>query len=411
MAPPLLAPPSPPRALRRGWAGGPLLLGAIAMLGGPATHADTVELDTGGRLHGEVAADAADRRRVVVETQYGAIKLQRSRVARIDPESPAEAEYRRRTPTVADNVESQYAHAMWCRDQGLAGESRRHLARVVELDPSHAEARQFLGYQNVDGDWLTREQVLADRGLVRWDGEYRTAQEIELLKRQRAAEQLQLEWRDRLAAWREGLADPATARDAEQRFRELSDPAASQPLADLFNQEPDPIVRRLLADTLGHLGTPAALGALVDAALADADPEVRALAIERLASDPRPGIERPFLTALKSKDNAVVNRAGAALGAFRSPAVIEPLIDALITTHQRRVGPDSGGQQFDINTASGVFNVGGGPKVIRADLRNPAVHAALVQATGVNFSYDKGRWREWLASQQVAEDVDLRRDP
>lgn len=384
---------------------------ALLVLAGLAV-ADTVVLEGGGKLYGDVVADPSiERGRVAIDTVYGRLELERKRVASIGRDSPAEAEYRRRTPSVADNVPSQFAHAMWCRDQGLGDESRRHLRRVIRLDPSHAEARQFLGFQNVNGDWVTREEVLAARGLVRWEGEYRTSQEIALLKRQQAAESRQQEWKDRLSEWRKALNDRATARQAEEQFEALTDPAATAPLIELFRGERDPIARRMLADTLGRVATPAAMGALADAALADTDPEVRALAIERLASDPRPGMATPFLAALRSKNNALVNRAGAALGVFGAAAAVEPLIDALVTTHERKVGDDSGGQRYDINTASGVLNVGGGPRTVRREVRNPAVLTALVETTGVNFSYDEARWRAWLASQQVERQADLRRDP
>ena len=44
--------------------------------------------------------------------------------------------------------------------------SAEHAERVVELDPTNAEARQMLNFRNVDGEWMTREQMMSSRGLV-----------------------------------------------------------------------------------------------------------------------------------------------------------------------------------------------------------------------------------------------------
>ena len=47
----------------------------------------------------------------------------------------------------------------------------------------------------------------------------------------------------------------------------------------------------------------------------------------------------PYVNALKSKDNEVVNLAGLALGQLNDPAAISPLIDALVTTHKYIIPP------------------------------------------------------------------------
>lgn len=376
--------------------------------------ADSLVLRDGGQLHGvSLTEPQPDRQHLTAESLHGRIVLDRKLVERVHRETPAEIEYRRRAPTVSDTVKAQFALAAWCRDNGVSEGMRRHLKRVLELAPDHAEARALLGYQQVDGRWMTRDEVLASRGLVRWGGGYRTKQEAALLERNAEREAEQIAWRKRLASWRSDLdrRDPETARAASDALDTVADPAAIPELLKLFGREPSPSVRRKLVDVIARFGTAATLGALADLALADPDPELRAMAREHLAADNRPGLTAPFVGALRSKENAIINNAGDALAALASPSTIDPLIDALVTTHRWRVGNESGGDTYSMNTATGTFGFGGGgPQEIKREIPNPRVLAALVHLTGENYLYDKAQWRAWLAGQQLEQAVDLRRD-
>lgn len=382
-------------------------------LAGPI-HADVVELEGGGRLRGEVLRDASTARtQLAVETPWGSVVVDRGRVERMDTETPAEAEYRRRAPTVSDTVDGQHAFALWCRDNGLGDAMRMHLNRVLELDPNHEPSRVLLGYQRVGSRWLNREQRLAARGLVRHDGEYRTQQEIELLRRESVVEQRILEWKRRLEEIREELysTDPDRARAAIANLRALNDPLAAGPLAEWLADETDRRVRQLLIESAGAMGHPATLGMLVTIALEDADDEARALAIEQLAASQAEGLTTPFVAALGHPNNETVNRAAEALATLGGPGELSPLIDALKTTHKFRTGP-SGGETYSFNPGSGQFAFGGGgPKVRSVEASNARVLAALVELTGVNHGFSKSQWQAWLASQQIAANVDLRRDP
>lgn len=377
--------------------------------------ADTVTLENGSVLSGQVVKDPElGRSRLAVDSEHGRIVIDRGQIDRIQSESPAESEYRRRGPTVSDTADAQFALATWCRNNGVKEGMERHLRRVLELEPDHAESRALLGFQQVDGGWMTRDQVLAARGLVRHEAEWRTRQEVAILERQAAFEATQIAWRKRLAAWRDDLNhnNPDVSRAAEGRFDSIEDPAAIGGLLRLFNDESNPLVRRKLIDVVGRLGTPAGLAAMAQVVLTETDQELRAIALEHLVRDGSPGLASPFVGALRSKNNQVINNAADALSVLGSQATLEPLIESLVTTHKWRVGNGSGGDQYSVNTRSGVTGFGGGGvKDVKKDLRNPRVLNALVALTdGVNYQYDKARWKAWLASQQVEAAVDLRRD-
>lgn len=389
-----------------------------AIAAAQSAQADQIELSTGSRLDAGLAPTAAESRsHLAIESEYGRIVLDRDRVSRAVAETPAQVEYRRRSPSVSDTVEAQFALANWCRDNGVADGMRRHLRRVLELDPEHAEARMLLGYQQVDGQWMTRDDVLAARGLVRWKGEYRTPQEVALLEQGAKAEAASLAWRNQLAEWRKKLDAPDrdAARAAEESLLQLKDPAATAELLKLLVDEMSPQVRRIYMKALGALGTPDGLATLANHGIADADPEVRAEAVDQLVASARPGIAAPFVKALRADNPFYINNAAWALGRMEATSAIDPLINALVTTHKRQVGNTSGGDSYSVgfNPAAGGGSFGfggGGPQIVSKESSNTQVLDTLVYLTGENFQYNADKWRAWLAGQQVAQNIDLRRD-
>jgi hypothetical protein len=393
------------------------LLALLAPLAGVA-RGDVVELASGGRIEGTVATDSGlPRNELAIDTAWGRLVVPRSAASKVQTRTPAEVEYARRAPTVPDTVESQLALAQWCRDNGLVEQLRTHLGRVIALDPAHADARRQLGYQQVGGQWMSRDDVLASRGLIRHDGAYRTVQEVEVLERQRVADEQAREWRGRLGSLRRDLDSrrPEVARAAADALATLTDPAAAGPLATLLLDERDPVAKQLLARAAAAFNSPATLGAVARVAIEDDNHETRAAAVEALHAAAERGVQglaAPFVAALRSSNNETVNRAADALAVIGGETTLGALVDALVTTHKFRVGNEGGGDTYSMNTATGQHSFGGGgPKIIRQDVQNPRVLQALIALSGENFNFDETGWRSWLASLQIEEQFDLRRDP
>lgn len=394
----------------------PRLAALLALLVIPTgLRADVLELKTGRQIDGTFVEDLSLQNQVTFElTSGGRVTLDRAQVARVIKQSPAETEYARRSPTVADTSAAQWRLAMWCRKNKLSRESQAHLNRVIELDPAHEEARKLLGYQQVNGRWLTREEALAARGYFRYDGGYHTRQEIERLERSKRHKEVAADWKGLLAKWRRWLTGNNLARSqqAQTALQALNDPAAARPLAALLTREEDYGVRSLLLDIAARFEHPATVQALVNLSLNDPDLEIRMRCLEHLVKARRPGLAAPYLDALQSNNNAKVNRAAEALGEIGDIDTISPLIDALVTNHKFKVGNEGGGDQYSFSPSTGGFQFGGdGPKVVKRDLKNPKALGALLALTDISgFGYDQQAWREWLASQAESSKVDLRRD-
>jgi len=391
-------------------------LAGLFVLATPAL-ADVIELASGGRLEGKVLpADDANKSNYTIDLAVGGrLVVPRSQVTKIDSVSTAEAEYQKLARSSPDTVEGNWKLAEWCREHKLLENRRRHLERILELEPNHAEARIALGFRQKDGQWMNRDDMMASRGLVLYEGRYVTPQQVELMQRQKETRVTQADWANHIEQLRRWLVgrheDRAAAAHAE--IQAIHDPQAAEAIVAALRRESDPALKRLWIEVASRLDHQAAVDALVDLSLFDPDEEVRHECLENLIKSRRRGLVTPYIRALKDKDNAIVNRAGAALGQIGNRDAIGPLIDALITKHRVKVSdanPDQHAYAFSKDGNAFSFG-GGGPQVVTQAVRNTAVLDSLVKLSGgASFDYDQGQWRTWLAAQAKATAVDLRRD-
>jgi hypothetical protein len=380
-------------------------------------RADVVELKNGGQLHGEVAnADDKQAASYVIATDGGGkVTIPRTQVVRIVSQSPAQEEYHRRALAVADTVNAHWQLARWCRDQKLVDEYREQLAKILVLDPAYEPARLALGHQKQNGEWRSRDEVMAARGLVWYDGKYYTQHHVELLEQAKAARETDADWKTQLDRWRRWLGGRRQERidEALREIRAIDDPAAAPAIAALLMNENNLAVQRLLMEVAARFDDPQVLDALVTLSLTHPNQELRYSALDYLVKSGRPGLVTPYVRALRNNDNAIVNRAAAALETIGNRDAIGPLIGALVTKHKTVVGKGPPDQQSIMFTPSGGTSLnygGGGAKVVSQAVENAAVLSALAKLSGVNFGFDQAAWRNWLAAEAKAHPVDVRRD-
>jgi hypothetical protein len=257
----------------------------------------------------------------------------------------------------------------------------------------------------------SQQEVMSERGYVRHDGAWRTVQEIELLERAEKANLARKGWNGRLDRLRRQLDQPASADRAAEEIRGISDAAAVPALAAALGKEPMPRVCGLYVEALSRIRSPEAVAALVATAIDHADAGTRAAAVERLVLIGPHAVVPALAAALRSSDNARVNRAAEALGRLGVPAAVEPLIDALETKHVVVQGAGGEGSMTAAFTPNGGgLSMGGGPKKVSVVAKNDRVLEALVALTGKNFAWDAVAWRAWIAGQQAAPaGYDMRR--
>lgn len=263
----------------------------------------------------------------------------------------------------------------------------------------------------------TPAAIMTGRGFVRYEGAWRTPQEVALMQREETSALARAEAAARLQRLRPRLNDPATAAEAAEEIRESSDPHAVAALAESLAGEPDRRVRALAIEALGRIASPEAVLALVAVAIDHPDRETRYLACERLpAAHARQAFDG-LVAAVGGPDNARLNRAAASAGWLAEladitppPILLERLVATLETGHAVAAGGD-GSTTATLTPSGGGLALGGGPQASVTIVRNAAVHEALVAITGVDFGYDRRRWQYWMASLDLPLETDLRRDP
>jgi hypothetical protein len=312
--------------------------------------------------------------------------------------------------------------AEWCKEAGLSEQRRQQLEAILTFDPDHAQARAALGYSKYGSQWMTPEEFMRGQGYVRANGGWRSRQEVELESLKRQQELAQKDWRRKLKIWFDQL-DGRRSADALANIRAIRDPLAAPALADFLQDQSTPRpIRMLCLECLAELPPGLADGTLIEMSLREADANLRDRCLDELKrSGSRIALAR-YTRELNSKDNRIVNRAALCLQRMGNPEVTLPLINALITQHkfivQQGQPPGSMGATFGGGSSGtgdggglGGLSMGGKPKLIKADLRNETVLAALASLNpGVNFGYDQGAWKRWYVETHTTVDANLRRD-
>ncbi|QDU97199.1 HEAT repeat domain-containing protein [Lignipirellula cremea] len=395
-----------------------LVLGAAFLSLPGAASADTFRLKNGGEVQGEwINRNQTASTGYLVRTWSGMkITLPADSVAERLSERPAEREYENLAPQAPDTVEGQWSMAQWCRRQQLTRQRKTHLARILELEPDHPEARAALGYSQVGGEWKVRVDWRKEQGYVYYKRRWRLAQEVELMQRRESQEQIARDWYDLILRHREALT-PATAMAFRNQVLEIRDPNAVMGLTSLLMQEPDRRVKYLYLEALRNINTPASALAMVVVSLNDPDIEVFHEALAQLAEIDHAEVAAAYQQGLQNKNNVRVNRSGIALGQLGGSQTIEPLIEALVTTHVLVLKPPSDGSDDGVTTlfTNGPTNglcqtptknfagmtAGNQTKIIPQRVANPEVLAALVRLSGgYNFGYDQHAWRTWQEAEK-----------
>jgi hypothetical protein len=394
--------------------------GAIAvgllLLSSNHAGADVFRLADGGEVVGQLV-ERGSVGEYLVKTNLGAsVTLAKEQVTEVVRQSEHQQEYDARSRSLPDTVVAHRAMADWCKQQQLAEQATHHFERILQLDPNDEPARTSLGYQRHQGKWLTRDEIMAERGMRFYDGTYRTAQDIALRERAKANDNAEIEWLRQLKLWRGWLDSRRIDRsdEAQAEINRITDPRAATSLVKMLDGERDEDLRLMWMAVLPQVRHPATMRKLIQLSIDEPLHDTRMQCIEQLLSmDEQIDIE-PYVKALKSKDNLTVNIAAEALGAIGNPEAISPLIDALVTQHKVPLASTGNmAASFSPDGSGGAgLSAGNKPQFVIEDMENPIVRQALVRLSGdQDHGFNQTAWRRWFVNQQIQHDyVDPRRD-
>jgi hypothetical protein len=169
-----------------------------------AAFADEVVLRNGSAFSGIVREDGD---RVIVEMDYGTMTFKKVDVRSISRGEDVISQFQEKAKAATD-VKGMMELAAWARDKGLSGRASELYRKVIALDPDQAEARRLLGYEKVNGLWLTGDELMTARGFVKIGGRWMSKDLADRVLEQEAQGRIET---DRLALAR---------READQRHVE-----------------------------------------------------------------------------------------------------------------------------------------------------------------------------------------------
>jgi hypothetical protein len=417
-------------------------------------RADVIELRGGGQVQGKVVPDPKNKDRVQVWLLRGRnpLSFQKGQIVNVIRQpSPLDAYVVKRAKG-SSTAAAQLELGSWCDQNSLPDLARLHYENALSLDSTLEEAHRKLGHVYHDGSWLSRDDLSAAQGLVKYKGRWITAEEKskrEVVAQTTAA---QTSWLRRIKLLRQAIINGPEdrRREAESQLMSIRDADAVVPLVRVFGQDDRPR-RILLALVLSTIGSPEATRALVGRVLNEPDSEVRQVTFDHLKQRDEPGVPGQFARALASEDIQVINRAAWALGNLQTVEAVPRLVSVLVTSQQRIVlqptttvnplaqatipgpgptlrGMTNGGIVVQSPPVVGYGVVAYGmsavpwsqvtpglamstglspgsqlspgapePKVATFTYRNVEVLSALQKLTGQDFGYDVESWSRWVA--------------
>ena len=147
-------------------------------------------------------------------------------------------QYLQHRQQVGSTAGTQWSLARWCRSQGLDAQYRAHLWAGARLTPKNAKIQKALGRSLHNGQWVTDDELQADR---------RLRQRLQKAYRSWHAELLKL--RNRLEA-----DDDQETTQAEQDLARIGDPLAIGALEEVFSSysQPSAILAVNLLERIEH---------------------------------------------------------------------------------------------------------------------------------------------------------------
>ncbi|MGA2259723.1 MAG: hypothetical protein ABSG53_34025, partial [Thermoguttaceae bacterium] len=199
------------------------------------------------------------------------------------PQTQRLAVYRGLREKYRETVKDQLALAAWCKKAGLQDQWRAHLGNVLALNPDHQEARGLLGYQLVDGIWLTPQEI--------GQANARAAAAVAALR----------QWKPKLLAIRNGLqhSNPNRREVARQQLAAVQNAVAVPSLELVFCRDTEPMalvgVKKFAEMTVADASL-----ALARQALFSPWDTVRKAAVEKLKTRNRETYVPELLSAMAS---------------------------------------------------------------------------------------------------------------
>lgn len=414
--------------LRKSFVFNALLSFTVGWSGIAVVRADTIHLNQGGTVEGQIIEDTGDG--VRIRTLVGVMVVPFESIDHIVKGPSVFDDYDARKRAAPETAAGQVELAQWCEQNGLKPERKLHFQRALEMDANCEPARLALGFVKVNGIWVDGK---ADKGPDPRRARSQPAKADNApTEDQKLVAAAQSRWFHYIRVQSQAVNDsPGDKRseDAKRRILDITDPLAILPLARVLG-EGGTAVRELLVEALSRFPQDEATLNLAVMALADPAEHIRTMALSKLISRNDPRVAPQFRRALQSPDEELIRRGATALGVLKVREAVPDLIELLTARRLKAVQVNLrptvyfsqmvqtfspqypvrvGGSTVVYTPVVGVQTAGTMMGVSDVDARverrqvtvfRTEVLEALKAITDVNFGFDDAAWRRWYEEQK-----------
>jgi hypothetical protein len=135
-----------------------------------AVYADVIVFRDGRTIEGKIIKETDER--ITLKVRYGEVEILRSKIAEIKRGPTAYEQYEKKAKKVESTAQAHYKLGLWCVEKELREEAKKHHRKALEIDPAFAPAGKALGYEKVEGKWLSPDEAKKARGLVKFEGKW-----------------------------------------------------------------------------------------------------------------------------------------------------------------------------------------------------------------------------------------------
>ena len=161
----------------------------LSLLLAATAFADELVLKNGSAFNG-IVREEGDR--VVIEMDFGTMSFKKVDVRSISRGKDPINEFDEKAKAATD-VKGMLELAAWAREKGLGTRSTDLYRKILTLDPDQADARKALGFEKVNGQWLTGDDLMVARGFVKVNGRWLSKDTAELMLEQEAQAKMENE--------------------------------------------------------------------------------------------------------------------------------------------------------------------------------------------------------------------------
>lgn len=125
---------------------------------------DVVYLKNGRTVEGKVT-DLGNE--VKVKLRWGAKRIPKSEILRIETKKPPQQQFRERLKTITpDDIDALMELARWCKKHALSREAKTCFKKIIEANPDDSIARHELGYRQVGNTWRLKCKRCSGKGTI-----------------------------------------------------------------------------------------------------------------------------------------------------------------------------------------------------------------------------------------------------